>query len=243
MTVRLVALGDSTSCGEGVGLRVPVELTWPVRLADAAGAQLLSLAVPGARLRDVRAVQLGRAVAAGPDVVTLLVGLNDVSRGGFDRTSFSAGLAATVRELRTTGALVVVARLPEPPLVSRLPAALRDAVRSSIGAVNAAADACAGERVHVLDLAGLRGLHQRSAWDVDRVHPGIAGHALIAEAAGSVLAAAGFPVRRPRPVRLPPVPARRREAWWLLRHGLPWLARHWPQVVLPAAAVTAGTAG
>jgi len=239
MSTRLAALGDSTSCGEGVGLRVPARLTWPARLAAAASAELLALAVPGARLRDVRAGQLPRAVASGADVLTLLVGLNDVSRGGFDADRFTVDLLATVAELRGTGALVLVGRLPEPPLLRPLPAGLRTVVRSRTAAVNAAVDACAGGRVLVMDLPALAGLRQQWAWDVDRVHPNAAGHGLIAQAAAVVLRESGCRVADVAPMPPPPTPGRQQEARWLLRHGMPWLTRHLPQVVLPATAAVA----
>jgi hypothetical protein len=55
MSGRIAALGDSTSCGEGVGLRVPSTGTWPARLAAAtSGGELLPLSRPGARLQDLR---------------------------------------------------------------------------------------------------------------------------------------------------------------------------------------------
>jgi len=74
----------------------------------------------------------------------------------------------------------------------------------------------------------------RRAWEVDRLHPNVAGHALIAQAAARVLRQAGCrigPVRQPR---LPDAPGPAKEAQWLLRHGLPWLGSHLPQVVVPA---------
>lgn len=101
MSVQVVALGDSTSCGEGVGLAVDPALTWPARLTRALpGAGLLALAAPGARVGDVRERQLGPAPAARPHLATLLIGLNDVGRGSFCAARVRADLLELVRAVR-----------------------------------------------------------------------------------------------------------------------------------------------
>lgn len=239
MTGRIAALGDSISCGEGVGLRVPSTAVWPARLAATTpGGELIPLARPGARLEDVRRVQLPVALEQEADAYTLLIGLNDLSRSGFDPERFATELAHTVTVLRDTGALVLLGRLHDATALLRLPGRLRHAIRQRTATINAAVDACRGDRVRVLDLAALAGLRMRQAWDVDRVHPNVAGHAIIARAAARVLREAGWrigPVRQPR---LPPGPGRLREAEWLLRHGVPWVSGHVPQVVVPAVAAT-----
>jgi lysophospholipase L1-like esterase len=238
VTLRLVALGDSTSCGEGVGLRLPAELTWPALLGGALpGSALLSLAAPGARLRDVLASQVQRAAAHAPHVVTLLVGLNDISRGGFDARSFAVDLRAALALLAPSEPVVLLGRLHDPTRLLPLPPALRRTVQERRAAVNAAVDAaCAdgGGRVLALDLSQVAGLEARAAWEVDRLHPNRAGHALLAAAAAGVLRQHGLAVG---PVPVPPTgraPGRLDEAGWLVRSGLPWLAGHLPQVVVPA---------
>ncbi|CAN5291617.1 SGNH/GDSL hydrolase family protein [soil metagenome] len=239
MIARIASLEDSTSCGEGVGLRIPSGSTWPARLTAATpGAELLPLAAPGARLRDVRAQQLPQAVGAGADVFTLLIVLNDVSRSGFDHRSFTAELAEVVAALRDTGALVLLGRLHDATAVVPLPPWLRDTVRSRTAQLNEAVDTCVGGQVHLLDLTTVPGLRMRRAWDVDRVHPNVAGHALIAQAAARVLRAAGCRIGPVRQARMPDAPGPAREVQWLLRHGLPWLGSHLPQVVVPAVAAS-----
>ena len=244
MSLRVVSLGDSTSCGEGVGLSVPPTLTWPARLAAALpGGELLPLATAGARVRDVRAQQLELAVETQPHLATLLIGLNDVSRGGFCERAVAADLAAVVRALRRSGATVLLGRLHDPCRHLPLPAGMRDAVRRRVAVVNdavdeAAADAArdgAGGDVHVLDLARMPALRLRQAWAVDRVHPHAEAHGLIAVEAARVLTEAGLPVGRVPAQGLPErAPGMPREAWWAARHGLPWLAAHARDVVLPA---------
>jgi lysophospholipase L1-like esterase len=241
----LVALGDSTSCGEGVGLRVAPEATWPALLTAACpGAELLSLATAGAGIADVRRRQLPQALAAAPDVVTLLIGLNDLSRAGFDRQAYAEQLSEVVLAVRATGALLLLGRLHDASLLLPLPPGLRDLVRSGRPRQRRRGRLRRVD-VRLLDLAAVRPLRSRSVWDVDRVHPNGIGHALIAAAAAEVLRELGFRLLPLRAPDLPSTPGPAREVTWLLRHGLPWLATHVPQVVLPAvlAAVRPGRTG
>ena len=244
MSLRVVSLGDSTSCGEGVGLSVDPALTWPARLAAALpGGELMPLATAGARVRDVRARQLAVAVDAQPHLATLLIGLNDVSRGGFDDVSVRTDLLAVVHALRLSGATVLLGRLHDPCRHLPLPAALSAAARRRVAVVNAAVDEAAdgsaqdgaGGDVHVLDLAAMPALRLRRAWAVDRVHPHGEAHGLIAVQAAQVLAAAGLPVDRVHAAGLPRhAPGLAQELWWTARHGLPWLTAHARDVALPA---------
>lgn len=244
MSLRVVSLGDSTSCGEGVGLSVDPALTWPARLAAALpGGELLPLATAGARVRDVRARQLDAAVEARPHLATLLIGLNDVSRGGFCPDAVGADLRAVVHELRLCGATLLIGRLHDPCRHLPLPPSLCAAVRRRVAVVNAAVDAAAaaasrdgaGGDVHVLDLARMPALRLRRAWAVDRVHPHGEAHGLIAAEAARVLTGAGLPVDRVHAAGLPQhAPGVAQEVWWTARHGLPWLAAHARDVVLPA---------
>ena len=240
MTVRLVALGDSLSCGEGVGLRVPLADTWPARLAACVdGGSLLPLAAPGARVRDVLAGQVDAAAAADRHVVTLLIGLNDISRAGFEVPSFAADLRGVLDRLVPTGAHVLLGRLHDAASLVPLPARLRRVVQDRTDRVNEVVDAEVAadpRRVHVLDLASIAGLRNRRSWDVDRLHPNADGHALIAASAAGLVGALGLPVRRSSTPVLPAAPGPVAEVRWLLRSGLPWLAGHVPQVVLPALA-------
>jgi lysophospholipase L1-like esterase len=241
--VRVAALGDSLSCGEGVGLSVPAAATWPARVtACVPGGRLLPLAAPGARVRDVLATQVQRAVTAEPHVVTLLVGLNDVSRAGWSPRTFAVELRAVLGLLAPTGAAVLLGRLHDPSRLVPLPAPLRRVVRGRVAAVNEAIDAAAAAhpRVRLLDLATVDGLLDRRAWDVDRLHPNAAGHASIAAAAVRALEGLGMPVVPAGGSVLPAAPGPVAEAQWLLRSGLPWLAGHVPSVVLPAVAAVLG---
>ncbi|MBW3640762.1 MAG: hypothetical protein KY451_13090 [Actinobacteria bacterium] len=217
--LRLVALGDSTSCGEGVGVRVALDSTWPALLAMALRAEHVCFSRPGARVRDVLSEQLAPACAQRPDVVTLLIGLNDVLRSASCPTG--AQLTAVLRPFR--GSTALVARLHDPTELLPLPRAARAAVLRRVGLFNAAVDeAVAATGAVLLDLAGLPELRRRDAWAVDRLHPSAHGHAVIAAGATAALGLVGSPST----ARAEQVSGRLAELIWLTRHGLPYLAVH-----------------
>ncbi len=115
-----VALGDSTAAGVGAepGGGYPDRLA---RRLDAAGTpvRLVNLGVPGATAEDLRKDQLPRAVADGPALITLGIGLNDVVRGR-PLGEFARDLEIIADALGRTRATVVVSELPD---VSRAPSA------------------------------------------------------------------------------------------------------------------------
>lgn len=219
--VRVVALGDSLSCGQGVGVGVPPEATWPALLtAGLAGAELVSLARPGARAHDLVREQLGPAMQARPRLATLLVGLNDVLRSS--SCDVEDDLGQVVAGLRSVGATVLVVRLHDPGGQLRLPGPLRRAVRRRVAVVNEALDRVASAPgVHLLDLADVSGLGPRAAWAVDRLHPGPAGHEAIAAAAGAVLGWETGP-----PAGSDAAAGLLSELAWVVRHGLPYAVLH-----------------
>lgn len=248
MTTRLAALGDSLTCGEGVGLSLDPSHAWAALLAGALddgspnGGSLTLTAAPGARVRDVLAAQLPVALAARPDIATVLVGLNDVVRSGFDPAMVRRDLLTAVSALRGVGARVVLVRLHDPTAILWLPGWVVRYVGARVGAVNRAVDEVArlDPGVHLLDLGDVIALRRPGAWTVDRVHPNRLGHQAIAAAAADVLRTAGVRVGQvplqPVPARGPGLPAR---AVWAVRYGLPWALRHSRQLVRPAGVVPA----
>ena len=237
MTATLVALGDSMSCGEGVGVRVPLHLTWPALLAQTLALQHVSYARPGARAHDVLAEQVGPALAAQPSVVTLLIGLNDVLRSS--NCAVGPLLTETLATFGTKPVLLVV-RLHDPTLPLPMPRGARAAVRRRVALVNAAVDqAAAVTGARVLDLGALPALRRREAWAVDRMHPSPYGHALIAAAAAALLddgktAATlneGETVQAEVALLALATSSRLAELAWLSRHGVPYLAVHGRRMV------------
>ncbi len=204
-------------------MRVPLERTWPALLAETMGAQHSCVARPGARVRDLLAEQVEPACALRPDVVTVLIGLNDVLRSASCPTG--AQLTSALRPF--AGSQALLTRLHDPTELLPLPRAARTAVLRRVGLVNAAVDeAAAATGALVFDLAGLPGLRCRDAWAVDRLHPSAHGHAVIAAGAAMALRV-GAPCTAA--TALPgagQVSGRLAELFWLTRHGLPYLAVH-----------------
>jgi lysophospholipase L1-like esterase len=176
-----VALGDST----GVGVGAHAGGGYPARLARRAAlrgdrAQLSNLCVSGARAADVVAGQLAPAVAARPGVVTLGIGINDVTRGT-DLADFRRDYERVAEALAGTGARVVVVNVPD---LSRSPLAQGDEtrrlVRRRVEAVNEAIAAAARRRGFVLvDLFQATGEELARRADLlseDRFHPSDAGY-------------------------------------------------------------------
>lgn len=223
--LRVVSLGDSISSGDGVGVLTPPAATWSALLAGwLAPVEHTSLARAGAKTADVLAEQLPLAAAQRPQLATLCVGLNDLVKTGCG-PRLGADLDALVGGLRATGATLVATRLHDPSQVFWMPRGLAVQVRSRAGLVNAVLDEAAARDpgVVLVDLGLLVG--SPCCWAVDHVHPSAWGQAVLARAAATRLGLAP-PDAPPDAAAAPPGAATRlAHAAWLVRSGLPWLAR------------------
>ena len=239
---RFVALGDSTT--EGLGDRVHSGRWrgWAALLAAAVGTEsFTNLAVGGATAADVRATQLPAALAAAPQLASVLVGGNDVLRGNFDAGRSAAHLEATVAALRAAGAAVITARLPDPSRLVRLPGPLSRPLVARVSVLNEAIDGIAAtyRTVH-LDPGAEPAAYHRLMWMVDRIHLSERGHRRLARLAAAALLAAGWEVAQPpspEPDGVPTGPID--DAWWLATRGTGWLAARGtdflPQLLAAAA--------
>ena len=242
-------LGDSLTCGRGVGVRVPDHQTWPAMLARSTpGIEVRSWAVPGARLADLRRSQLPwiPAERAKGGVVVLIAGLNDICRSGFDPEQIHRELSLTVSSAQERGATVVLGRLHDPTAMLGFPGAIRAAIGRRLAVVNDAVDAAAaaGTEVYVLDLSSVEALASRGGWATDRIHPSRAGHRAIAFAVAQLLFEAGLAGGSRLTAPLPAAgPSALQTAWWALRHGLPYGITHLPDFGPPILAALASRAG
>jgi lysophospholipase L1-like esterase len=249
---RLVALGDSFSCGEGVGVGVPLAETWVGLLGATLGLEVELLAEAGMTAGEVRERQLPTALAGRAELVTLLVGLNDVIRARSDPGASTTHIHALVDALCARHPVVLVARLHDPLAILPMPPWVRRRYAQRIAAVNAAIDAAVARHPEAvrLDLGAIVALRGRRAWAVDRIHPSLRGHrAIAAEALLALARQRGLRQRDPAVLDFAALGDEQLSPWaeltWMLRHGGPWLVKRLPTVVLPvlATAVHRGDRG
>ncbi len=135
--VVYVALGDST--GVGVGARKGGGYVARLfgRLERARpGSRLVNLCVSGAATGDVLRSQVARVGDAGPSLVTVGIGINDLTRQ-LAPEQFARNLDEIVTRLRAqTAAPVVVSNLPDISHAPALPAFLRDEARRRLVVYN-----------------------------------------------------------------------------------------------------------
>lgn len=230
--VRFVALGDSLT--EGVGDRVGDGWRgWAALLAgglsEEAGeaVDFTNLAVGGSQSRDVLERQLPAGLALRPDIVSVVVGVNDTLRRTFDIHAVAARLDTVYGSLTERGAVLLTACLPDPGALLGLPGALARPLARRQHAINTVVHALS-ERYGAVHLHASEGawLTDRALWSADRLHPGERGHRQLAVRFHALLAQAGLatgPPPSPEPEF--PAPSKAAGLWWLATAGTGWVAR------------------
>ncbi|MFE7230994.1 SGNH/GDSL hydrolase family protein [Streptomyces sp. NPDC002405] len=229
--LRFVALGDSLT--EGVG--DPTGDGWRGWAALLAGGlaekpsavEFTNLAVSGAQTRDVLERQTPAGLELRPDVVSVVVGVNDTLRRTFDIHAVAARLDRVFEAFTGRGAVLLTACLPDPGAMLGLPGALARPLARRQRAVNTVVHALS-ERYGAVHLHADAGqwLTDRAMWSADRLHPGERGHRQLACRFHALLAESGVasgPAPSPEPEF--PAPTRSASLWWLATAGTGWVAR------------------
>ncbi|WP_431277315.1 SGNH/GDSL hydrolase family protein [Leifsonia poae] len=230
---RYVALGDSITEGlcDGAPGHPSDWVGWADRLAaildgDAHlaghGFEFANLAVRGRRIGDVVADQIPRAMSLQPDLVSVMVGGNDLMSPAADPDALAERLDTGIRSLRATGATVLLANLFDPQFAFFL-----KPFRGRAAVFNANVWSIARDTESiVLDVWGVREFQDGAMWASDRVHLSSRGHRLLAARAAHTLGvpyaeiAARSIAETPAP---PPKPLPLRT--WLRVYAIPWAGR------------------
>lgn len=224
----MAALGDSITLGVGDPAPGGGWRGWAAFLADSLpGGQLVNLATNGARAADVERAQLPRALELRPHVASVIVGINDTLRAGFDAARIEAALAHVTGSLSAAGAVVLTMRLPDPGVMLGLPPALARPLARRLHVINEVMDEVAARfgTLH-FDAAAEAATYDRRMWSADRLHPSERGHRYIAGCFHDRLASHGHLVG-PRPGAEPtsPPPTRYDTAAWMATKGTAWVLR------------------
>jgi len=234
--VRLLTLGDSLT--QGVGDPTPGRAGfsgqldgWVKHLSRALQdsgrtVTVTNLAVSGAQTSDVVNTQLPKAKVTAADVATLIIGVNDLCRPGFDIDAFAQNYGVALAALTNMSPVVMSATIHEFDQPFPVPSALRQKLHANIEAANEViTTVCAQLNVLVLDMTGSdqMGPNVRS---VDLLHPNRYGHQLIAAEVLAVLQTAGH---FRNATMAPPQPVRRGVSD--LAH-LAWVGTYMQQVVV-----------
>ncbi|MBB5931656.1 lysophospholipase L1-like esterase [Streptomyces echinatus] len=229
--VRFVSLGDSLT--EGVGDPVGAGWRgWAALLAsslteDGEQVRFTNLAVSGAQTRDVLERQTPAALELRPDLVSVVVGVNDTLRRTFDIHAVAARLDQVYAAFARQGATLLTACLPDPGAMLGLPDALARPLARRQRAVNDVVHALSDRHgaVHLHAADGIW-VTDRTLWSADRLHPGERGHRQLAARCHALLVEAGRATGQPpSPEPEFPAPTRTASLWWLATAGTGWVVR------------------
>ncbi|MFF2273118.1 GDSL-type esterase/lipase family protein [Agromyces sp. NPDC058136] len=231
---RYVAVGDSLTEGLCDTSRTPDggyrgwadRLAMLLALAAPQGAPPVAyanLAVRSRKVRDVVDDQLPRALELRADLVSVLVGGNDLVGRRVDPEGLALELGEAVGRVRMSGCevLLVTPFLPPRP-EARVLAARFDRFNAVLRKV------AARHGARVVDLAAEPSLIARDRWAEDRVHLNSAGHRGLAYAAARVVGIPDAEALGALELALHAEPGDPRELGglaWLRHHVAPWVLR------------------
>jgi lysophospholipase L1-like esterase len=186
---RYVAIGDSQTEGlwdgdDSAGLIGFADRLAAILNSHYPGVTYANLAIRGKRVGDVLAEQLPQALAMQPDLITVCVGMNDVTRPGRFFSRALTDLDHLHAQLGESGATVVTTTLPDLAPILPVGRLLAARVAQMNGAITAAA---ARLEFRLVDLYDAKSMKEQDTWSADRVHGSTKGHMLFAAAAAEAL--------------------------------------------------------
>jgi lysophospholipase L1-like esterase len=228
---RYVAIGDSQTEGlwdgdDSVGLIGFADRLAAIVDSHYPGLIYANLAVRSRRIRDVLDEQLPHALAMRPDLVTVCIGMNDVTRPGPHFDQALADLEDLHAQLARSGATVATTTFPDLAQILPVGRLLATRVVRINDTIRAAADR---HGFCLVDLYGALSMTDPDIWSADRVHGSAKGHAMFAAAAAEALGLPGTNhdwARANGAVR-PSFRSRMySQALWTQNMLMPWIWRH-----------------
>jgi lysophospholipase L1-like esterase len=188
------------------------------------GLRYANLAVRGRLLPQIVAEQVPRALVIRPDLVSIVGGVNDMLRPGFDVAALRRSLGRAVGALRESGSDVLLVVGVNPTARSKALARLMPRV---VALNDAVADVAQRWDCYPVDLFDADVFDDPRMWASDRLHLSAAGHERVAGAYLQALGLGDGLWREPLPPDGRPSwpDARRDDAEWLRTHLLPWFGR------------------
>jgi lysophospholipase L1-like esterase len=184
-----VALGASDAVG--VGARDPATEGWVPRLGARLGpnARVVNLGVSGSTLAQAIDEQLGPALDAQPDVVTVWLAVNDLN-GQVALKRYAADLDSLLGQLETSHARVLVGNVPDLGSVAAYRGIDPGPLRAEVDRWNRViADTSARHGASLVDLhSRWRDVAQHPEYlSADGFHPSSEGYQALADVFGQVL--------------------------------------------------------
>ncbi|MBX7435302.1 SGNH/GDSL hydrolase family protein [Mycobacterium sp. Y57] len=229
---RFVALGDSQTEGlwdgdDETGLAGFADRLAVMLDAHTPGLQYANLAIRGKQIRDVLSEQLPHALAMRADLITVCIGMNDVTRPGPGFDQALALLDDLYTRLAESGATVVTTTFPDLARILPIGRVLSGRVEKINDDIRTAADR---HGFRLVDLYRAPSMTQPDTWSVDRVHGSSKGHMLFAAAAAEALGLPGSDHgwATVEPGAAPPSLRSRivSQVLWTQNMFAPWLWRH-----------------
>ncbi|MEN8113215.1 MAG: GDSL-type esterase/lipase family protein [Actinomycetota bacterium] len=185
--LRIVVLGDSTVTAPGVE---PLDAAWVRRVAhtfaDRHHVEIVSVAVGGSKIADVRGEQVHRAILAGGDIALVCVGANDALRMT-PISRFEAAYDETVSMLVAAFPAVAVCGVGDLGTIPRLPSLARGVSRVRARSVDHAIGRVASHydvpKSNAWGPVFDRFATDPNVWAPDLFHASAEGHVMYAEAA------------------------------------------------------------
>ncbi len=229
---RYVALGDSQTEGlwdgdDETGLAGFADRLAIMLREHSPDLQYANLAVRGNQIHHVLVDQLPRALQMRADLITVCIGMNDVTRPGPGFHHALARLDRVYVQLADSGATVVTTTFPDVGKILPIGRVLAARVERINDAIRAAAEKYG---FRLVDLYHAPSMSQPDTWSPDRVHGSSRGHMLFADAAAEALDLPGSSHDWAIVDPSAPRPSARAQAYsqvlWTQNMLMPWLWRH-----------------